>query len=80
MLQVRILPGLYAVIGREEMQKIIRFFKDSYAELKKVTWPSRDEVLSSTRVVIIAILAVAFALGLVDILLLNGISFLFRIL
>ena len=61
------------------MQKIIRFFKDSYAELKKVTWPSRDEVLSSTRVVIIAILVVALALGLVDILLLNGITFLFRI-
>jgi preprotein translocase subunit SecE len=78
MLQVRILPGLYTVIGREEMQKIIKFFKDSYAELKKVTWPSRDEVLSSTRVVIIAILAVAFALGLVDIILLNGITFLFR--
>jgi preprotein translocase subunit SecE len=62
------------------MQKIIKFFKDSYAELKKVTWPSRDEVMASTRVVIIAILAVAFALGLVDILLLNGITFLFRVL
>jgi preprotein translocase subunit SecE len=64
----------------ENMQRIIRFFKDSYAELKKVTWPSREEVLSSTRVVIIAILAVAFALGLVDILLLNGITFLFKVL
>ncbi len=62
------------------MQKIIKFFKDSYAELKKVTWPSRDEVMASTRVVIIAILAVAFALGLVDILLLNGITFLFKVL
>ncbi|MBN1799072.1 MAG: preprotein translocase subunit SecE [Spirochaetales bacterium] len=62
------------------MQRLIRFFKDSYAELKKVTWPSREEVLSSTRVVIIAILAVAFALGLVDILLLNGITFLFKVL
>jgi len=62
------------------MQRIIRFFKDSYAELKKVTWPSKDEVLSSTRVVIIAILAVAFALGLVDILLLNGITFFFKVL
>jgi preprotein translocase subunit SecE len=62
------------------MQKIIKFFKDSYAELRKVTWPSRDEVMASTRVVIIAILAVAFALGLVDILLLNGITFLFKVL
>jgi preprotein translocase subunit SecE len=79
MLQVRILPGLYC-IGEIYMQKIIRFFKDSYAELKKVTWPSRDEVMASTRVVIIAILAVAFALGLVDIILLNGITFLFRVL
>jgi preprotein translocase subunit SecE len=79
MLQVRILPGLYC-IGEIYMQKIIKFFKDSYAELKKVTWPSRDEVMASTRVVIIAILAVAFALGLVDIILLNGITFLFRVL
>jgi preprotein translocase subunit SecE len=79
MLQVRILPGLYC-IGEIYMQKIIKFFKDSYAELKKVTWPSRDEVMASTRVVIFAILAVAFALGLVDIILLNGITFLFRVL
>ena len=62
------------------MQKIIRFFKDSYAELKKVTWPSRDEVVASTKVVVIAMIAVALALGLVDILLLNGISFLFKVL
>jgi preprotein translocase subunit SecE len=62
------------------MQKIIKFFKDSYAELKKVTWPSKDEVLASTRVVIFAILLVALALGFIDILLLNGISFLFKVL
>ena len=28
------------------MKKIIQFFKDSYAELKKVIWPSKSEVAS----------------------------------
>ncbi|MBO7047557.1 MAG: preprotein translocase subunit SecE [Spirochaetia bacterium] len=51
------------------MNKVLLFFKESYAELKKVVWPSRQEVVSSTWIVIISTLIFAGVLGLVDFLL-----------
>ena len=59
------------------MRKIIQFFKDSYAELKKVVWPSRDEVAASTKVVIVSVIIFAVVLGAVDFFLLAGIDFIF---
>jgi preprotein translocase subunit SecE len=51
------------------MKRIIRFFQESYAELKKVTWPTREEVASNTKIVLISVALIAVALGLVDYLL-----------
>ncbi len=48
------------------MKKIISFLKESRAELKKVNWPSKEEVLTSTRVVIISILIIAGVIAVVD--------------
>ncbi len=76
MLQVRVLPGL--LLKDVAMKKIIQFFKDSFAELKKVTWPSRDEVMASTKVVIITILLIALVLGIFDVILYQGLYLLFR--
>ena len=59
------------------MKKIIQFFKDSVAELKKVSWPSRDDVVSSTKIVVISVIIFAAVLGLVDFLLVTGIDKLF---
>ncbi|RKX80092.1 MAG: preprotein translocase subunit SecE [Spirochaetes bacterium] len=59
------------------MKKIIRFFQESYAELKKVVWPSQEEVVSSTKVVIVSVIIFAIVLGLVDFLLLLGIDLIF---
>ena len=59
------------------MKKIVQFFKESYAELRKVVWPGRDDVISSVKVVIISTIVVAAILGLVDFLLLLGIRALF---
>jgi preprotein translocase subunit SecE len=59
------------------MKKVIAFFKESYAELKKVTWPNREEVASSTKVVLVSVVLFALVLGLVDYILLVGINFLF---
>jgi len=59
------------------MKKIIQFFKDSYAELKRVVWPSRESVASSTKVVIVSVLIFAVVLGFVDFLLLRGMDFIF---
>ncbi|MCF7928144.1 MAG: preprotein translocase subunit SecE [Spirochaetales bacterium] len=59
------------------MRRIIQFFKDSFAELKKVVWPSREEVASSTKVVLVSIIIFAVVLGLVDFLLLLGVDAIF---
>ncbi|BDC92389.1 preprotein translocase subunit SecE [Treponema bryantii] len=57
------------------MAKVIQFFKESRAELKKVVWPTKDDVISSIKVVIISTIVVAVILGLLDL----GFSQLFRI-
>ncbi len=59
------------------MKKIMQFFKESYAELKRVVWPSRDYVTSSTKVVIVSIVLFAVALGFVDFVLLKGMDLIF---
>jgi preprotein translocase subunit SecE len=59
------------------MKKIVQFFEDSYAELKKVIWPSREEVIESTKVVLVSTVIFAVVLGLVDYLLLLGINLIF---
>ena len=48
------------------MKKIFTFLKESRAELKKVNWPSKEEVLTSTRVVSISILIIAAVIALMD--------------
>jgi len=59
------------------MKKIVQFVKESYAELRKVIWPSREDVVSSVKVVIVSTIIVAAILGLVDLLLLFGIRAIF---
>ncbi len=57
------------------MAKVFQFFKESRAELKKVVWPTKADVLSSIKVVIISTIVVAILLGLLDL----GFSELFRL-
>ncbi|MCR4734615.1 MAG: preprotein translocase subunit SecE [Treponema sp.] len=48
------------------MAKIFRFFKESGAELKKVVWPTKADVFSSIKVVLISTVIIAVILGLLD--------------
>jgi preprotein translocase subunit SecE len=59
------------------MNKIVQFAKDSYAELRKVVWPSREDVASSVKVVIVSTMVFAVVLGLVDAVLLLGVNLIF---
>ena len=68
---------MYRILCEEGMKKIIQFFKESYAELRKVIWPSRDDVISSVKVVLISTVIIALILGLIDALLLMGIKAIF---
>ena len=60
------------------MKKIVQFFRDSYAELRKVVWPSRDDVIASTKIVIVSTIVIALVLGFLDFLLVAGIDVIFR--
>ncbi len=50
-------------------QKFVRFLKESWGEFKRVTWPSRKELISSTTVVILFVLFFAVFIGIIDLLL-----------
>jgi len=49
--------------------RIKEFFKEVKIELKKVVFPGKDEVIGSTKVVVVLVLIIAIFLGLVDMLL-----------
>jgi preprotein translocase subunit SecE len=46
--------------------KIINFFKDVAKEMDKVTWPSREELMESTKIVILVTLIISVFTYLVD--------------
>jgi preprotein translocase subunit SecE len=48
------------------LNKVREFFHDVLVEFKKVSWPSRREVMGSTTVVIIVVLVLAVFLFVVD--------------
>ncbi len=57
--------------------KIVQFFKECGAELKKVTWPTRSDVLSSAKVVLVSTIIIAALLGLLDFAFAAGYNFVF---
>ena len=48
------------------MEKIKKFLKEVNAELRKVTWPTKDELIGSTIVTVVVSLVVAIFIGIVD--------------
>ena len=48
------------------VNSIVNYFKASYRELSKVSWPSRDEVVWLTALVVVVIIIAALLLALID--------------
>jgi len=46
--------------------RLVRYFKETRAELRKVHWPTRREALNLTTIVLAATVAMAILLGLLD--------------
>jgi preprotein translocase subunit SecE len=67
---------LAAVKGWPARTKL--YFSEVWSELKKVSWPVRQEVYGTTIVVIVSVFIFGFYLWLVDILLEYGIVKLYR--
>ena len=53
--------------GRQRKENaVVRYFKDTRAELRKVSWPSREEAVNLTIIVMTVTIAMAAFLGVVD--------------
>ncbi|MBI5741519.1 MAG: preprotein translocase subunit SecE [Nitrospirae bacterium] len=51
------------------LERIKTFFREVKTELKKVVFPSRDEVIGSTKVVVVMVFIIAIFLGIIDLVL-----------
>lgn len=49
-------------------EKIINFFQDVVKEMKKVTWPTKEELFESTKIVIVACLVLSVFTYVIDML------------
>jgi len=47
-------------------QRIKRWFKETAGELRKVSWPTREEALALTRIVLIVTIIMSAILGVLD--------------
>lgn len=48
------------------IERIKTYLAETRTELKKVTWPSRQDLIDSTKVVIVATLIVTVFTGIID--------------
>lgn len=76
------MSGLVVVRGESASmswtERIRTFFKEVQVEIRKVSWPTRNELRDSTIVVIATVLIVAAYVGAVDRVLGSAIGLLFR--
>jgi preprotein translocase subunit SecE len=56
------------------MSSIIGFFREVYAELGKIIWPTRQQAINYTLAVIVFSVAIALILGAADFGLLKGLE------
>lgn len=50
----------------QTFEKIRKFFKGAWAELKKVHWPSRQELINNTIIVLVTVVIVSILIFIVD--------------
>ncbi|HXO21177.1 MAG TPA: preprotein translocase subunit SecE [Thermoanaerobaculia bacterium] len=63
----------------EWWKKIREFLSETRAEMKKVSFPTRDEVMSTTVIVIITSFVFAIFLWVADVVILRGYNWIIRV-
>lgn len=64
----------YGMVNQQQVSN--GFFNGIFEELKKVTWPTRNEVVKLSLIVIIISLIIAFYIGILDVILAKLLEFL----
>lgn len=55
-----------AVASKSQENAIVRYFRETWYELKKVSWPTRSEAINLTVIVILVTSFLAIVLSLMD--------------
>ncbi len=64
-------------VTKKQPNAIVRYYRETSAELRKVSWPTRTEALSLTKVVVVVMILFALFLGGLDFLFVNFFGWLF---
>ena len=59
-------PDTGALTANLSVDSVVNFFKESKVELKKVTWPTRQELIVNTVVVLLAVAFCSVAIWIID--------------
>lgn len=52
--------------SRQRGNAVVRYFRETSAELSKVNWPTREEALRLTGIVLVVVFAMSALLGVLD--------------
>ncbi len=63
---------------KRSFRNTIDFLKDTRKELNNVSWPGRREVTGTTLVVIVAVFFFGFFLFIADIIVMNGMDYIYK--
>jgi preprotein translocase subunit SecE len=61
-------PATAAQAGPKPDNRLVRYFKETRAELRKVNWPTRKQATNLTLIVLAVTVVMAIFLGAVDLL------------
>ena len=53
-------------VARKQPNAIQRLYRETVGELRKVTWPTRQEARNLTGIVLLVIVTMSFLLGVLD--------------
>jgi preprotein translocase subunit SecE len=59
-------PKAIRKAGRKQPNAVQRYFRETVGELRKVSWPTRQEAINLTIVVLIVVVIMSTILGFLD--------------
>jgi preprotein translocase subunit SecE len=61
-----LIVAIFIFLKSEQGSRLIVFLKETRIELRKVVWPTKDETIKTTGMIMIAVVIVAIFLWIVD--------------
>lgn len=66
------------VSRKDQENRVVRYFKATRSELRKVVWPSQEELINLTIIVLIVMIGMSAFLGVLDFAFARGIELVVR--